>query len=261
MIQLAHPAETWPVERTVDIVGDAWTLLILRDSLFFGARTFTDFEDTIAVSKRALGQRLRALVASGVLARELPGPRRSEPSYVPTSKGADLWVVIAALSWWGNRWITDDVAADLVLVHRRCQSAVTGGACGPCGLPLTFDDVTIDWAAYTAAVVDELVRLDECSTFGLADTAHARRALRRLARSGVLDGGDLLESLARRTISPRGLRTVQDLLADGSVRPSPSSHRPAAREARATADESAPTAEAGTRDNSAQEVYRPVNSA
>ena len=89
-----------PVARTLDIVGDRWSLLIVRDAMD-GARSFTDFQHRTGVARNILTDRLRRLVDRGVLQREsAPSGRRQ--LYVLTDAGRDLFTVILALRQWGE---------------------------------------------------------------------------------------------------------------------------------------------------------------
>ncbi|HEY9326943.1 MAG TPA: helix-turn-helix domain-containing protein [Streptomyces sp.] len=100
---LEASTENCPVQRTLDVVGEKWTLLIVRDAVN-GVRRFDDFRRHIGLSEAVLSDRLRKLTAAGVLARapyREPG-RRSRDEYRLTRKGWDLWPVLMALSQWGE---------------------------------------------------------------------------------------------------------------------------------------------------------------
>lgn len=88
-----------PVARSLEAIGDWWSLLIVRDA-FLGARRFGDFQKSLGVAKNILAARLRALVAHGVLVmRPAEGARQD---YVLTEKGRALFTVIVALRQWGE---------------------------------------------------------------------------------------------------------------------------------------------------------------
>lgn len=90
-----------PVARAVDLVGDRWSLLIVRDAMD-GVRAFTDFQRSLGVARNILSDRLRRLVAHGILAREIaPSGKRQE--YVLTEAGHDLFTAVLALRQWGER--------------------------------------------------------------------------------------------------------------------------------------------------------------
>jgi DNA-binding HxlR family transcriptional regulator len=90
-----------PVARAVDLVGDRWSLLIVRDAMD-GVRAFTDFQRSLGVARNILSDRLRRLVAHGILAREIaPSGKRQE--YALTEAGHDLFTTVLALRQWGER--------------------------------------------------------------------------------------------------------------------------------------------------------------
>ncbi|MFF1462019.1 winged helix-turn-helix transcriptional regulator [Streptomyces sp. NPDC058330] len=90
-----------PVARTVDLVGDRWSLLVIRDAMD-GARSFTEFQRRTGIARNILTERLRKLTAYGLLAqRTAPSGRRQE--YVLTDAGRDLFPVILTLRQWGER--------------------------------------------------------------------------------------------------------------------------------------------------------------
>ncbi|MCO5995971.1 winged helix-turn-helix transcriptional regulator [Actinoallomurus rhizosphaericola] len=90
-----------PVARTVDLVGDRWSLLIIRDAMD-GARSFTDFQQRTGIARNILTERLRRLTAHGVLAQvEAASGRRR--LYALTEAGKDLFPVIVTLRQWGER--------------------------------------------------------------------------------------------------------------------------------------------------------------
>lgn len=90
-----------PVARALDLVGDRWSLLVIRDAMD-GARSFTEFQRRTGIARNILTDRLRKLTAHGLLARRAaPSGRRQE--YVLTDAGRDLFPVIVTLRQWGER--------------------------------------------------------------------------------------------------------------------------------------------------------------
>ncbi|MFD9632388.1 winged helix-turn-helix transcriptional regulator [Streptomyces violascens] len=100
------PNQEWtdpdcPVARTLDLVGDRWSLLVIRDAMD-GARSFTEFQRRTGIARNILTDRLRKLIAHGLLAqRTAPSGRRQE--YVLTEAGRDLFPAILTLRQWGER--------------------------------------------------------------------------------------------------------------------------------------------------------------
>ncbi|GAA1197184.1 winged helix-turn-helix transcriptional regulator [Prauserella alba] len=90
-----------PVARTLDLVGDRWSLLIVRDAMD-GARSFGDFQHRTGIARNILSDRLRRLVERGILDRQ-PAPSGRRQVYVLTEAGRDLFAVVVAMRQWGER--------------------------------------------------------------------------------------------------------------------------------------------------------------
>ncbi|MFF5523445.1 winged helix-turn-helix transcriptional regulator [Streptomyces coeruleorubidus] len=90
-----------PVARTLDLVGDRWSLLIIRDAMD-GARAFTDFQHRTGIARNILTDRLRRLVERGILERQT-APTGRRQNYVLTEAGRDLFAIIVAARQWGER--------------------------------------------------------------------------------------------------------------------------------------------------------------
>lgn len=124
------------VARTLDVIGEWWTLLIVRDA-FLGVRRFEDFQRRLGVSRNVLADRLATLVAGGILVpvRYQEHPPRSE--YRLTEKGRELYPVIVTLRQWGDRWLQAG-PPPVVVSHDDCgHEAEAVLTCGHCGGPVT----------------------------------------------------------------------------------------------------------------------------
>src|SRR5262249_49020834 len=106
--------ESCPVARSLDSVGDGWSLLVVRDA-FFGKRRFGGFPKRLGVGRNILTDRLRKLVQAGVLETVLASDGSIYREYVLTAKGRGLFLVIVALGQWGE---VDSCAASR-LVDRK----------------------------------------------------------------------------------------------------------------------------------------------
>jgi DNA-binding HxlR family transcriptional regulator len=107
---------TCPVARTVDLVGDRWSLLIVRDAMD-GAASFTDFQQRLGIARNILTDRLRRLVDHGILTTSTaPGGKRH--SYALTEAGQDLFTLVVALRQWGERHAFTDNEPHSTLVDR-----------------------------------------------------------------------------------------------------------------------------------------------
>ncbi|MFE9860728.1 winged helix-turn-helix transcriptional regulator [Streptomyces sp. NPDC005780] len=139
--------ENCPVQRALDVVGEKWTLLILRDAVN-GVRRFDGFHRHIGLSEAVLSDRLRKLTAAGVLkavAYQEQG-RRSRNEYHLTRKGWDLWPVLVALSQWGETYAVgpDSPGPVLDVTHTDCGAPVhVTVRCSAEHTPLTSEDVTV----------------------------------------------------------------------------------------------------------------------
>jgi DNA-binding HxlR family transcriptional regulator len=106
------------VAQALEVLGDWWTLLILRDA-FFGARRFADFEASLGIAKNVLATRLRHLVRHGVLQRVDAGREGTRFEYVLTAKGEALLPVLTALREWSDRWVFGPGSEPVVVRDRR----------------------------------------------------------------------------------------------------------------------------------------------
>lgn len=115
--------ENCSVARALDVLGDGWTMLVVREA-FFGTRRFGDFERALGIAKNVLTQRLAHLVERGVLERVDAGTHGTRYEYVLTPMGKDLVTVITALRQWGDRWLTQPGREPLLVIDRRTQRAI-----------------------------------------------------------------------------------------------------------------------------------------
>jgi DNA-binding HxlR family transcriptional regulator len=112
-----------PIARTLDVIGDWWSLLIVRDCLR-GKRRFSEFQKSLDVSKNILTQRLRALVAQDIL-KQTPGAGGSAyREYELTDKGRGLHPIIVALGQWGREHMAGDDPNPMTLVDREYRQPV-----------------------------------------------------------------------------------------------------------------------------------------
>jgi DNA-binding HxlR family transcriptional regulator len=110
------------IARTLDWVGEPWTLLIVREA-FFGTQQFTEFERNLGIAKNVLSARLRKLVEADILDRTAVSGRGNPQLYALTDKGRDLFPVLIALMQWGDRWIAQG-KAPVRVVNRKTQAEI-----------------------------------------------------------------------------------------------------------------------------------------
>jgi len=133
---------TCSVARTLSIVGDRWTLLILRDA-FLRTRRFEDFQANLRMTRHRLADRLAKLVEHGIFERVRYQERPERFEYRLTEKGRDLYPVIVSLVGWGDRWMAGKAGAPIELRHRSCGHIMTPTfSCPHCGDALSARDVT-----------------------------------------------------------------------------------------------------------------------
>lgn len=106
---------TCPVARSLDIIGDWWSLLIVRDALR-GIKRFGEFQKSLGIAKNMLTTRLKLLVDEGILALQPASDGSAWQEYVLTEKGRALQTVLVALSQWGNEFLFAENECGTVLV-------------------------------------------------------------------------------------------------------------------------------------------------
>ncbi|MCK7356567.1 helix-turn-helix transcriptional regulator [Enterobacter roggenkampii] len=112
---------TCPVARSLDIIGDWWSLLIVRDALR-GVKRFGEFQKSLGIAKNMLTTRLKLLVDEGILRLQPASDGSAWQEYVLTDKGRALQTVLVALSQWGNEFLFAENECGTVLVdaeHRK----------------------------------------------------------------------------------------------------------------------------------------------
>lgn len=129
------------VARSLAILGDRWTLLILRNA-FLGMRRFDDLQASLGVTRHVLAGRLTRLVETGVLKKD---PYQNNPpryEYGLTEMGRDLYPVLMALTAWGDKWLDEGKGAPLEYFHKSCgQKFKPVMVCSECREPVLPRDV------------------------------------------------------------------------------------------------------------------------
>ncbi|WP_306362203.1 helix-turn-helix domain-containing protein [Nocardia sp. CC227C] len=131
------------IARTVDVIGERWTLLILRD-LFAGVGRFEDLRRDLGVAPNILTDRLQRLEEHGIVSRRRYQDRPVRLEYHLTGKGRDLFPVLAAIVAWGDRWAGQQTGPPALLIHEPCgRPADARSVCSECGAELNADTVRI----------------------------------------------------------------------------------------------------------------------
>lgn len=132
MLGKTYDSEVCSAARALEIVGERWSLLIVRKALFAGATRFGDFL-SLGVSTNVLASRLESFIAAGIMARRPLGEGRDQAEYVLTERGRELVTVVVALTEWGDRWLAPD-GPPVLYAHTACGGRVHQQlACENCG--------------------------------------------------------------------------------------------------------------------------------
>jgi DNA-binding HxlR family transcriptional regulator len=123
------------IARTLDIVGEKWALLAIRE-VFLGNRRFDEMVRRTGAPRDTLTARLKTLVAAGVLERRAYSEHPARFEYFLTQAGRDLYPVIATLMHWGDKYLAGQEGPPLVLEHTCGHRLVAQLTCQACGEPL-----------------------------------------------------------------------------------------------------------------------------
>jgi DNA-binding HxlR family transcriptional regulator len=105
------------IYRTVEVVGDAWSWLVMRESVLYDVRRFSQFQARLGVARSTLAARLRQLTSGGLLAEH---PQASGPEYHPTESGRDFLACLMVAMRWGDRWYFEEHSRPVAAVHVGC---------------------------------------------------------------------------------------------------------------------------------------------
>ena len=123
MLGRTYDQENCSAARALEVVGERWSLLIIRNAMFAGSTRFTEFQRQLGLATNTLSSRLDRFVESGLMeTRPIAGDHEVR-EYVLTSKGLDLQPVIVALSEWGDRWAAPD-GPPILYEHEGCGGRV-----------------------------------------------------------------------------------------------------------------------------------------
>lgn len=130
------------IARTLDVVGEPWSPLILRD-VWAGFTRFDAIQTDLGISRKVLTERLNHLVDNGVLDRR-PYDRRPRYEYVLTEKGTELIDMLMAMANWGDRWLAGDAGPPVLYRHHTCgEIGRVDQRCSHCGEPIHADNVDL----------------------------------------------------------------------------------------------------------------------
>jgi len=132
MLGRTYDTQNCSAARALEVVGERWSLLILRDALFRGMTRFSEFQRSLRVAPNVLTARLQGFLKAGIM--ELaPREGSDQPHYRLTEKGRDLAPVVVALTAWGDQWAAP-AGPPVVFKHPGCDGHVRQGVvCPSCG--------------------------------------------------------------------------------------------------------------------------------
>ena len=133
MLGKTYDTQVCSIARTLEVVGERWSLLIVRDALFAGVTRFSDFQHNLGIATNILTARLDGFVAAGIMERRQYSKQPEQYEYRLTDKGRDLAAALIALTEWGDRWAAPG-EPPILYSHAGCGAAITQQAvCASCG--------------------------------------------------------------------------------------------------------------------------------
>lgn len=134
MLGKTYDSQVCSAARALKLVGERWTLLIVRDALFAGATRYSDFQRRLGIATNVLTNRLEGLVEAGIMERQPLVAGGEAQEYLLTTKGRELVPVVLALSEWGDTYMAPD-GPPILYVHSVCGGSVSQQTvCADCGV-------------------------------------------------------------------------------------------------------------------------------
>ncbi|MEU8607988.1 helix-turn-helix domain-containing protein [Actinoplanes sp. NPDC048791] len=131
------------IARTLDVIGEPWSPLILRD-VWVGIRRFDEIQADLGISRKVLTERLKLLVEAGVLARQQYSERPARSEYVLTPKGTELVDLLMVMVKWGDRWTAGEAGPPVLYRHHACgELAHVELHCSACEQPMSADTIDL----------------------------------------------------------------------------------------------------------------------
>jgi len=135
-----YPALDCSVAKALEVIGERWSLLIVRD-VMHGHRRFGEMQESLGIARNVLSARLQRLVDEQILERRAYQESPPRYEYFLTEKGLDLWPALIALLNWGDRYTERPAGPPRLIVHKECGGAVSDrGICKECGKVLHARD-------------------------------------------------------------------------------------------------------------------------
>jgi len=143
MLGRMYDTQNCSAARALELVGERWSLLIIRDALFAGHRRFGDFQRSLGVAPNILTARLDSFVDAGLMERRRYSEHPEHYEYLLTAKGRDLAPVIVALTAWGDQYSAPN-GPPIIYEHAACGSEIYQETrCATCEVPVPNADITV----------------------------------------------------------------------------------------------------------------------
>ncbi|MGX1811493.1 winged helix-turn-helix transcriptional regulator [Nocardia sp. NPDC055321] len=133
MLGKTYDSQVCSIARSLELIGERWSLLIIRDAVFVGTTRFTDFQRSLGVAPNILKARLDGFVDARIMHRRKYSDQPEMYEYLLTDKGRALAPALVALTDWGDRWATDG-EPPILYTHSTCGHPVAAQVvCAHCG--------------------------------------------------------------------------------------------------------------------------------
>uniref|UniRef100_UPI003F498941 winged helix-turn-helix transcriptional regulator n=1 Tax=Actinomadura sp. CA-154981 TaxID=3240037 RepID=UPI003F498941 len=133
MLGKTYDSQECSIARSLEVIGERWSLLIVREAAFGGATRYSDFQRRLGIATNILKTRLDGFIEAGIMRRHRCSEQPELYEYLLTDKGRALVPALVALSEWGDRWATDG-EPPILYTHAVCGTGVTQQTmCAHCG--------------------------------------------------------------------------------------------------------------------------------
>lgn len=155
MLRHDYPGQFCSVAKSLEVIGERWSLLIVRE-VMHGRRRFSQLQGSLGVARNVLSARLGRLVDEGILERRAYQESPPRYEYFLTEKGLDLWPALIALQGWGDRHSAGPEGPPMMILHKGCGGRVSDrGICQECGEVLNARDArAVPGPGLAAALAD-----------------------------------------------------------------------------------------------------------
>ena len=133
MLRSDYPGQYCSIAKSLEVIGERWSLLIVRDILN-GNRRFGELQSSLGIARNVLSSRLQSLIDEDILERRAYQESPPRYEYFLTEKGLDLWPALIALMHWGDRYSAGPEGPPRLIVHKECGGEISErGICESCG--------------------------------------------------------------------------------------------------------------------------------